>query len=142
MELGKRLSHDAYGKRVLMRVPNAPMILSGPELEVRYGTPHPARIDAVSGEIAIELESRTAKQIRGAVVDLISHPYPKKLLIILPVHMSDAEVAAAQCRHLFKRYAPQSPSRVVVLRGSAGDPQEAADAAIIEKALRELADEG
>ena len=65
---------------------------------INYGTAQPASVDAtVGGDIAVEVESRVSKQVRGAVLDLMCHPYPKKLLILLPVHMSNPETTAQQC---------------------------------------------
>ena len=43
----------------------------------------------ITGQIAVEIETRTDKQIRGAVLDLICHPFPQKLLIIVPIHMTN-----------------------------------------------------
>ena len=97
------LIHEDYGKRVLARATNREVQFTGPSVHVDYGTKHPARIDATVGDIAVEMESRTAKQIRGAVVDLLLHPYRKKLLMIVPVHMQDQHVAAEQCRSIFQR---------------------------------------
>src|SRR5687768_4510296 len=37
-----------------------------------------------SVEVAVGIESRSERQIRGALVDLFVHPAPKKLLIIVP----------------------------------------------------------
>ena len=94
-------SHDAYGKEILRKVTNGTLNQDGSALEIDYGTRFPARIDGTAGGyIAIEVESRTAKQVRGAVLDLICHPYPKKLLILLPVHMSNPVEIAEQCRNI------------------------------------------
>ena len=43
----------------------------GPTLEIDYGAGQAARIDGTVGDsIAVELESRVSKQVRGAVMDL------------------------------------------------------------------------
>jgi len=96
---------------------------NGPSVQVDFGAGQPGRIDGVlGGEIAIEMESRTSKQIRGAILDLIWHPYPKKLLILLPVHMSNPEVAVKQSENILARFLPRSNFRVVLLRGSGDKP--------------------
>src|SRR5712692_90442 len=91
-------AHDAYGKRVLWHATGGTALHCGSSVEIDYGSVHAARIDATVGDdIAVELESRTSKQIRGAVLDLICHRYSKKLLLILPVHMHNPLTAAEQC---------------------------------------------
>jgi len=133
-------AHDEYGKRVLRETAgNAVVVHYGSSVEINYGTTHPARIDATVGnDIAVEVESRTSKQVRGAVLDLICHPYPKKLLLLLPVHMSNPVIAAEQCRHILKRFCPDQFFRVVLLQGSGGNPQLAVDTALVAESLRSL----
>lgn len=47
-----------------------------------------ARIDgAVAGTVAVEIESRPPKQVCGAVLDLLCHPFRKKLLVLIPAHV-------------------------------------------------------
>ena len=134
------LIHEDYGKRVLTRATNREVQFTGPSVHVDYGTKHPARIDATVGDIAVEMESRTAKQIRGAVVDLLLHPYRKKLLMIVPVHMQDQHVAAEQCRSIFQRLkAPRDGFEVVVLEGTGKDPKLDGDARRVGEALKKLA---
>jgi len=95
-----------------------------------------ARIDGtVAGQVAVEIESRRSKQVRGAVLDLFCHAYPKKLLLILPVHMSNAETTAHQCRTALQ----EGDFRVVVLRGHGSNPQPTADVRIVRSALQPLA---
>lgn len=131
--------HDAYGKAVLRRVAGQAFIGWGPSVEVDYGAGRPARVDGtVSGTIVVEIESRTSKQVRGAVLDLVSHPYPKKLLVLLPMHMSDCETCAEQCRRILSRYVQAGSFRVVVLDGTGIRPSPDTDARLIWTALHEL----
>src|SRR5205085_6355769 len=125
--------HDEYGKRVLRAAANR-AALYGPTVEINYGAGLPARIDATVGDIAVEIESRVSKQVRGAVLDLICHPYPKKLLMLLPVHMSNPGVTAEQCRNILRRFCPQDSYRVLVLKGSGDRPQFTEDTAIVAAA--------
>jgi hypothetical protein len=80
--------HDKYGKEVLKRA-------FGSDFNPR---PKPFKIGAdtnagsirldgeIYGEIAVEIESRVSKQVRGAILDLFLHPYKKKLLVIIDMH--------------------------------------------------------
>jgi hypothetical protein len=79
-----RFSHDAYGKAVLLGA--APDALTKGNLLSVYGGK--GRIDGVIEplKVVIEIESRTNKQIRGAIMDLLCHPYPNKLLMIIPAY--------------------------------------------------------
>jgi hypothetical protein len=109
--------HDEYGKRVLHEATRGRCLHYGSSVEVDYGTAQPARIDATVGDdIAVEVESRTSKQVRGAVLDLICHPYPKKLLLLLPVHMQNPDLTARQCRNILKRFCVEEAFRVIVLK--------------------------
>ncbi len=52
---------------------------SGLQAAVSFGGNGQAHVDGIVGsEIVVEIESRVAKQVRGAVLDLILHIYPKK----------------------------------------------------------------
>jgi hypothetical protein len=78
--------------------------------------------------VVVEVESRTSKQIRGAVLDLLTFDAcPKKLLVILPVHQGNAALAAAQCRELLGRFLPTSDFQVAMLTGSGAHPKVDAD---------------
>ena len=99
----------------------------------------PARIDGtVAGEVAVEVESRTAKQVRGAVLDLLCHEYPKKLLLILPVHMSNAETTARQCRSALRKFVSEADFRVVVLNGHGSKDKLQEDVDTVRAVLKEL----
>lgn len=132
-------SHDEYGKRVLFLATKGAVEQYGPPVEVDLGAGLPARIDgAVGGNIAIEVESRTSKQVRGAVLDLICHPYPKKLLLLLPVHMANPDVTAKQSENILARFVPRDSFRVLLLNGSGDDPKAYQDARLVSGALAEL----
>lgn len=131
--------HDKYGKRILRESAGAMFDTFGPSVEVDFGAGMPAMIDGtVSGQVAVEVESRTAKQVRGAVLDLLCHDYPKKLLLILPVHMPNPEITARQCRTAFRKFLAEADFRVVVLRGHGSKPKVQDDVRIVRTALRQL----
>jgi len=106
---------------------------------VEYEAGGSARIDGtVHSSVAVEIESRTGKQVRGALVDLIFHSYRKKLLVLIPMHMHNVETVADQCRSVLKRFVAAGDFRVVVLAGTGHDPKLVKDEAVIRAALREL----
>jgi len=132
-------SHDDYGKLVMRRAAGPFFTDWGAPVEVDYGAGRPARIDGtVAGRIAVEIESRTSKQVRGAVLDLLFHRYTKKLLGLIPVHMSDCDVCARQCATALGRYVEPDDFRVVVLRGTGDAPDLEADAQRMREALLAL----
>jgi len=131
-------SHDEYGKQLLHRATDGAAQHYGPSVEVDYGAGLPARIDGAVGDIAIEVESRTSKQVRGAVLDLICHPGPKKLLLLLPVHMQNPEVTARQCKNALSRFIPKTDFRVVLLSGTGDVPALEKDTFVVQSALRDL----
>lgn len=131
--------HDDYGKRVLRESAGGAFETYGSSVEVDYGAGKPAQIDGtVAGRVAVEIESRTAKQVRGAVSDLLCHTYPKKLLLVLPVHMPNAETTARQCRTILQKFLSESDFRVVVLRGHGSNPKPTEDVNLVKSALRQL----
>ena len=131
--------HDYYGKEVLRAAAGPAYTDKGPSLKIDYGAGRPARIDGTVGRsIAVEIESRVSKQVRGAVLDLICHKYPKKLLVLLPVHMSSPEITASQCNNILRRFLKPSDFRVIVLSGSGNMPCLEDDATIVRRALRDL----
>jgi hypothetical protein len=124
-------SHDRYGKRVM----RAAFGERFREIftEIDYGAGRPARIDGTLDQnIAVEVESRVSKQVRGAVLDLICHSYPKKLLVLLPVHMSDVAVTARQCESILSKFLDSESFRVVVLTGCGSKPCFESDVAVIQ----------
>lgn len=84
------------------------------------------------------MESRVSKQVRGAFVDLVLHHCAKKLLVLLPVHMSDVRATAAQCRYILARWVSPADFRVVILKGSGSAPEFDSDILAVQGALREL----
>jgi len=135
--------HAAYGKEVMAVAAVGAFSDWGPSVEIDYQAGRPARIDGTVGNrIAVEIESRVSKQVRGAVLDLICHPYPKKLLVLIPVHMNNADTTASQCSFILSRFLSAEDFRVIVLRGTGTTPQTEKDALIVRLALSELGHRG
>jgi len=132
-------THSKYGRKVMTAAFGSEFKHWGASVEVDYGCGPPARIDGVvGGDVAVEIESRVGKQVRGALCDLVFHRFPKKLLVIEPVHMTDAEVCAEQCRLVLRRFVCVNDFRVVVLRGSGWADRLDADVAAVREALAGL----
>lgn len=132
--------HDAYGKAVMRTAAGSAFRESGPAVHVSYGTSKGGgTIDGVIGDtIAVEIESRVPKQIRGAVLDLICHDYPKKLLVLVPVYMSNPTLCSDQCRYILGRFVKPEEYRVIVLAGSGFDQMLEVDASRVRAAIQEL----
>ncbi len=132
-------THDAYGKMVLRHAAGSAFQDASAAVFVAYGSRGGATVDGVVGDsVAVEIESRVSKQVRGAVLDLIYHPYPKKLLILLPVHMSNPTLCSAQCEHILARFLKAEDFRVVILQGSGRGSVLEGDAERVKSALAEL----
>jgi hypothetical protein len=137
--------HGNYVKKLLEDVAGTRFISSGECVNVEYSGVT-AKIDGVIKECcAIEVESRVDKQIRGALLDLLEHHLPKKLLIIVPVHMTNPEKTVEHCQEILKRYNaiknPKAmPPRVIPLQGTGEDPyiHEKEDRELIKKTLEEM----
>jgi hypothetical protein len=130
--------HDRYGKSVLK-------LAMGDEFSEHLGVclefckGSTARLDGVVGTtVAIEIVSCVPKQFRGALLDLLLHPYPKKLMILLPANIGNAVSAKNQCDAILTRFLDPSNFRVVVLKGIGGFPALAKDAALIKKEVTTL----
>ncbi len=117
--------HDKYGKELLTRA-------FGNGFDSRpEGQPlcHEGRkagsinIDGVLfGAIAVEVESRVNKQVRGAILDLILHPMKLKLLVLIQAHGN--VYTADQARHILSQFCDAASWRVVSIRGSGDRPDE------------------
>ena len=130
-------AHDEYGKEILRRVTQGTVELRGPSVEIDYGTESPARIDGAYKEcIAIEIEARTGKQVRGAILDLVCHPYPKKLLVCMSRNMTTS--VPEQCRNILARFVAERDFQVITLEGDGEHPRPRKDSKIVADALQML----
>jgi len=132
-------AHDTYGKLVMRQATGSAFQEYGEVVSVPYGARGGATIDGVVDDtVAVEIESRVSKQVRGAVLDLICHPYPQKLLVLLPVHMSNPTLCAVQCENILARFVKPHLFRVVVLSGSGANNMIESDVKLVQAALSEL----
>ena len=127
--------HDTYGKKVMRKAFNSFDSKTINRI-VNYNDGGSANIDGVIGEkVAVEIESRASKQVRGALLDLIFHKYKKKLLVLLPVHQHNIYTTAKQCRFILGKDINSKNYRVVVLKGTGNKPQLNNDIKTIRKEL-------
>ena len=116
----KKIRHDAYGKAVLKRAAGAQFDGSQEACRVDYGGAQNTGgfIDGTAmGTVAIEVESRTSKQVRGAVLDLICHRFEKKLLVLLDVRAYNVKILADQCANAFNPHSPDERVKLLHVRG-------------------------
>ena len=66
------------------------------------------------------------------------HPYPKKLLMLIPEHMHSVEETRVQCDHILDKYLDPDNFQVVVLNGTGGWPDLESDVPEVERALTRL----
>lgn len=132
--------HDVYGKQLMRQVAGEAYTSIGPSIYLYFGEHGgSAGIDGTVGkDIAVEIESRTAKQVRGAVVDLIFHPFPKKLLVLLPLYMYNTTTTVAQCEYILGKFLKTEAFNVALLEGHGHDQKFDNDSAILRRALNEL----
>jgi hypothetical protein len=132
--------HDQYGKKLLQRLLGKRFISSGYEVRVFYESGVVATIDGViDRSCAVEIESRTDKQIRGAILDLLNHHLRKKLLVIIPHNMTRPEAILAHCRSILSSVkTSEDDAKVVLLKGTGTNPQLDADLATLRKALKDI----
>jgi hypothetical protein len=130
---------DRYGKEELRAAASDAFIHCGPSVLVNYGDSRPCRIDGTVGDrIAVEVESRYAKHIRGAVLDLLVHPYPQKLLILLPDNIFGSADFAYQCTQALGLFLARERFEVILLArpGESGNFER--DVESVRAALKEL----
>jgi hypothetical protein len=125
---------DQAGKNLLHQAAGSLFSSDGPSVTFSFGpNAGTARIDGtVAGTVAIEVESRVPKQIRGALLDLILHPYPSKLLVLLPVHTGNVSTAVRQAETILGHFLDPGRFRVVVVQGSYEESLAAIRAALLQ----------
>lgn len=128
-DLGKKLMRGAAGSL---------FVDDGPSVRFDFGPEAgSARIDGtVAGVVAVEIESRVPKQVRGALVDLVLHPYPKKLLLLLLVHTGNPRTAVNQARIIMGRFLDSAAFRVVCATEDPGETVRAVRAALGELGVK------
>jgi hypothetical protein len=130
-------NHD-YGREVLAIATDGAAKRGDSALRIDYGAGWQVQLGGFVGDIAIEFDHRAGRLARGAVLDLIYHPYPKKLLALIPADIPNIKITAAKCRNIFERFCPPGSFQVIALAGTGIRPMLEKDAAIIAAALRVL----
>jgi len=136
--MGAEQIHDKYGKKVLKKAFNNSYD-DKPDKEPFGNHGGSMKIDGTIGnDIAVEVESRASKQVRGASVDIICHPFPKKLVVLIGKYGN--KYTENQCRYLLDRFAPNAKSCVVTLKGDGrkGYRKYKVDAKIVQDVVEQL----
>jgi hypothetical protein len=115
--------YDNIGKHLLRLAAGERFTDSGPSVSIDFGPgAGRAAIDGtVAGIVAVEVESRVPKQVRGALIDLILHPYEKKMLLLIPVHTGNPNIIFQQAQNILGRFVDAAAFRVVM---ATDDPNE------------------
>lgn len=132
--------HADYGQMLLAAIANDHFTNDRQFTRVEYLGGTSAFIDGViKPDCAVEIESRVDKQVRGALVDLLSHSYPKKLLILIPAHMNNPKKTKEQCEGILSKFKRATDQAMVVLLKGTGDNREPKeDEELVRVALSKL----
>jgi hypothetical protein len=134
--MGDKQIHDKYGKEVMRQAFGSSF--NAKVQPVSFGKlGGTARIDGtLDGVIAVEIESRVSKQVRGALVDLAMHPHKKKLLVVLPRYGND--LTANQSEYILEKICKKGDFVVARCKGSGSNHQYEADVKIVQAAVEKL----
>jgi len=132
--------HDKYGKEVLRGAFGSDFDSKPKPFKISEGNLNAGsiRVDGeVYGEIAVEIESRVSKQVRGAVLDLFLHPYRKKLLIIIEKHGNS--ITPVQSEEILKKLCKNKFAfKVITLKGNGNNSLLNEDILLVKKAVKDL----
>jgi hypothetical protein len=135
--MGAPQIHDKYGKKVFRKAFGSDFNSSPAPYSFGKdaGT---VRIDGtVRNQIAVEIESRASKQVRGALVDIAFHRLPLKLVAIIPAYGN--RLTPKQCHVVLERICkPSDKFEVVKLNGNGRKPDLERDATIVSQAVKRL----
>ncbi|MDO8751441.1 MAG: hypothetical protein Q7K03_09915 [Dehalococcoidia bacterium] len=129
--------HDKYGKAVVKEALESIGQTNQGQTLVRYGQAK-AFIDAATNNVAIEIESRTPKQVRDALLDLIHHAAPKKLLILIPAYGGNLMNLLSMCSYILGCHVALRDFRIVPVTSNGYDPRLEEDVRLVMEALKEL----
>ena len=129
--------HEDYGQKLLATIAKGHFTNDREFTRVEYPGGTMAFIDGViKPDCAIEIESRVDKQVRGALLDLLSHPYTKKLLILIPAHMNNPDKTKEQCEGILQKFKrPTDKVMVVLLKGTGDNLKPKEDEQLLRAAL-------
>ena len=139
-EYGKRLFASILGKRWVTRLDDDRSVeMAGvrADLDGIILSEDLARV-----ECAVEIEAKTYKQMRGAILDLAWHPAPRKMFVVIlaqPQLGNDLK-ARSHCTFVWQKLTDgeNTPFELVVLRGTGAYPMEENDRSLLVDALKRL----
>ena len=132
--------HDKYGKSLFKEIYEGnfnPLPTKKP-FGINDNEAGTFRIDGIleKEKIAIEIESRANKQVRGALVDLALHPFDKKLLVLIKKYSNDYTLR--QCKIILEKLTQNKKIEVIELKGTGDTPKKEVDIKKIKQAVRNL----
>lgn len=144
-----RANHDEYGKRLFASILDKRWVtrLDGDRSVEMAGVR--ADLDGIilsedfsRVECAVEIEAKTYKQMRGAMLDLAWHPAPRKIFVVIlaqPQLGNDLK-ARSHCTFVWEKLTKGQnvPFELVILRGTGEYPMDDVDRLLIVEALTKL----
>jgi hypothetical protein len=93
-------------------------------------------------ECAVEIEATVYTQARSSLFNLVLHPAPKKLFVVILAHsqMGTKEKAIRHFSFVWEKLSRGGaiPFVLVVLQGTGADPMEEANILLLQDGLRKL----
>jgi len=147
--MAERANHDEYGKRLLASILGKRWVTHmADERSLDMGGVQ-ADLDGIilsqdlsRVECAVEIEAKTYKQIRGAILDLAWHSAPRKMLVVILAQpqLGNDRKARAHCTFVWQKLTggANAPFELVILRGTGAYPMGEIDRALLTDALKRL----
>ena len=131
--------HNQYVRKLLIEILEDKFVFKGKDIQVKF-VGFTARIDGIiRNQCAIEVESRTPKQVKGALVDLLFHPLDKKLLILVPTKELNPIYVSPMIKQILNTYkSVNARIEIAVLCGNGNDDRADMDKKIIIKTLKSM----
>lgn len=129
--------NEEYGRQAIHEATEGRAVFLGPSVQIDYGA-GAARVSATVGDIAIQIGVGAPERVRCAVLDLICHPHPKKLILLLPEQIPSLQVVMEQCHNILQRFCPHDSFQVLLLKGGSNNSRLLEDTALIGGSLAHL----
>jgi len=134
--MGAPQIHDQYGKHIL-RTAFPGEFTAAPPFSFGDGAGSATIDGLLNSGIAVEIESRVNKQVRGALLDLALHPSRKKLLLVMNVRGND--ITPRQAEEILRKICPpRCVFKVVTLDGNGALPCDTTDVRKVKAAVKKL----
>lgn len=131
---------EAHGKMVLVSALSESFDPGSAQCRFGFGpgAGHAMVDGVVAGRIAVEIESRVNKQVRGALMDLVLHPLPLKLLVLVKKHGGNPTTSVNQAEAILSRFVPEGRFRVVLVESLSKGTGIEKDVRLVADAVAQL----